>query len=293
MDTSATTKYPIVLVHGLFGFDHIGPFNYFNGIKEALNNAGAYVYVAKVSAAHSSEERGEQLIEQLRALNRQTGVAKFNVIGHSQGALTARYAAAVAPELVASVTSVSGPNQGSELADRVRQVLTPGALPETIAAAMSSALGSFISALGGERKLPQNALSALNALTTEGVAKFNQTYPQGLPDTWGAMGADRVNGVLYYSWSGIIKGSLFSESLNLLDPLHNACRVFGSFFTRESKENDGMVGRYSSHLGHVIRSDYPLDHLDTINHVAALASKSVDPAGLYVEHACRLKAKGV
>lgn len=107
------------------------------------------------------------------------------------------------------------------------------------------------------------------------------------------MGAEQVNGVLYYSWSGIIKGSLFSESLNIFDPLHNACRVFGSFFTRESKENDGMVGRFSSHLGQVIRSDYPLDHLDTINHVAALANKSVDPAGLYVEHARRLKAKGV
>lgn len=293
MDTSANTRYPIVLVHGLFGFDHIGPFNYFNGIKEALNKAGATVYVAKVSAANSSEERGEQLLEQLRALATQNGLQRFNVIGHSQGALTARYAAAIAPERVASVTSVSGPNQGSELADRVRQALTPGALPETVAAALSSALGSFISRLSGRRELPQDALGALNALTTEGVAAFNKKYPQGLPETWGAMGAEQVNGVLYYSWSGVIKGSLLSESLNIFDPLHNACRVFGSFFTRESKENDGMVGRFSSHLGQVIRSDYPLDHLDTINHVAALANKSVDPAGLYVEHARRLKAKGV
>ena len=36
MDDSANTKYPILLVHGLFGFGRIGPFNYFKGIKQAI-----------------------------------------------------------------------------------------------------------------------------------------------------------------------------------------------------------------------------------------------------------------
>lgn len=106
------------------------------------------------------------------------------------------------------------------------------------------------------------------------------------------MGPEQVNDVLYYSWSGIIKGSRLSESLNLLDPLHNACRIFGSFFTRESKQNDGLVGRFSSHLGHVIGSDYAMDHLDTINHLARMNRTRIDPVAHYLDHARRLKAAG-
>ena len=294
MDTSAHTQYPIVLVHGLFGFDHIGPFNYFKGIKQALNNAGATVYVAQVSAANSNELRGEQLLEQVHAICRHYGSPKVNLIGHSQGALTSRYAGAIAPQAVASVTSVSGPNHGSELADRLRQAFTPGKRPELVVAALTTAFGSFLSAISGQPNNPQDALSALDALTTKGVAQFNRKYPQGLPAVWGGMGPEQTDGVFYYSWSGIIKGSLMSESINLLDPLHNACRVFARFFTHETKQNDGMVGRFSSHLGHVIRSDYALDHMDTINHLAGRRPpKAVDPVKLYVEHAQRLKAKGL
>ena len=291
MDDSANTHYPILLVHGLFGFGRIGPFNYFKGIKDALAESGARVFVPIISAANNNETRGEQLLEHIRRVCTQTGAQRVNLIGHSQGALTARYAAATAPHLVASVTSVSGPNHGSEAADRMRQAFVPGTLPETIAGALTTAFSTFLSAITGHSQLPQHALEALNALTTEGVTAFNLKYPQGLPETWGGMGAEHVNGVFYYSWSGIIKGSRLSESLNLLDPLHNACRVFGSFFTRETKENDGMVGRFSSHLGHVIRSDYPLDHLDTINQLGRMSKKTVNPVELYVEHAKHLKNK--
>ena len=293
MDDSAHTQYPILLIHGLFGFDRIGSHQYFNGIREALKHHGASVYVPFISATNGNEERGAQLLQHIHTLRTQTGAQRVNLIGHSQGALTARYVAAVAPEIVASVTSVSGPNHGSELADRLRQALAPGRLGETVAAALTTAFSSFLSSLSGHPHLAQHALNALNALTTEGVAAFNLKYPQGLPPTWGAMGPEQVNDVFYYSWSGIIKGSRLSESMNLLAPLHNACRVFGSFFTRETKENDGLVGRFSSHLGHVIRSDYPLDHLDTINHLAPMGRKPLNPAGLYVEHAKLLKSKGL
>jgi triacylglycerol lipase len=58
------TKYPIVLVHGLFGFDSFLGLDYFYGIPSALTRDGAKVYVAQVSAAHSTEVRGEQLLAQ-------------------------------------------------------------------------------------------------------------------------------------------------------------------------------------------------------------------------------------
>ncbi|MFV0487792.1 MAG: esterase/lipase family protein, partial [Vibrio fluvialis] len=67
------TKYPIVLVHGLFGFDTLAGVDYFYGIPQSLTKDGATVYVAQVSATNSTELRGEQLLEQVETLLAATG----------------------------------------------------------------------------------------------------------------------------------------------------------------------------------------------------------------------------
>jgi lipase chaperone LimK len=56
-----------MLVHGLFGFDKIGPVEYFYGVRSALPSGGATVYLAQVPAANSTEVRGEQEVYQMRA----------------------------------------------------------------------------------------------------------------------------------------------------------------------------------------------------------------------------------
>jgi Predicted acetyltransferases and hydrolases with the alpha/beta hydrolase fold len=45
-----------------------------------------------------------------------------NLIGHSHGGPTARYIAGVRPDLVASVSTVAGTNDGSPVADLVQSV---------------------------------------------------------------------------------------------------------------------------------------------------------------------------
>jgi triacylglycerol lipase len=293
MYTQVTTKYPILLIHGLFGFDHIGSFNMFYGIKEALEEAGCRVHVPALSGAHDNETRGEQLLEQIERFLKRTGFTKVNLFGHSQGALTSRYVAAKRPDLVASVTSISGPNHGSEVADRLRQAFEPGALPEKLAATLTTGFSQFLALLSGNGSLPQQPIAALDALTTAGVGAFNVKYPQGLPLSWGENGPEWVEGVGYYSWSGCISGNLFSEGKNAFDPLHLACRSYALLFEREKDLNDGLVGRFSSHLGSVIRSDYPMDHVDTINQTAAITRTAPDPVALYVDHAVRLSRKGL
>jgi triacylglycerol lipase len=293
MHTEVTTKYPILLVHGLFGFDRIGTFEMFYGITQALEKAGCRVHVPTLSAAHGNETRGEQLVQQIERFLQRTGYLKVNLIGHSQGALSCRYAAATRPDLVASVTSVCGPNHGSEVADKVRHALTPGQLPEALASRLTSGFARFMGLLGGHSELPQNPVEALDALTTEGVALFNRKYPQGLPTQWGGEGSERVCGVHYYSWSGCIKGSVMSEGRNVRDPLHLALRGYALLFERETRFNDGLVGRYSSHLGKVIRSDYPMDHVDAINQSAGRVRNDVEPVKLYVAHAGLLFSKGL
>ena len=286
MQRNAVTRYPILLVHGLFGFERIGHFELFHDVKEALKTAENRVFVPHLSATHDNEMRGEQLLAQIDRVLRGTGASKVNLIGHSQGALTARYAAALAPHAVASVTSVSGPNHGSELADFLRKALVPGQLPELVAHNIATLFGDFLSLLSGSVNLPQNALAALNALTTEGVGAFNDKFSQGLPSTWGGDGPGKVNGVHYYSWSGVLP----ANGLPSLDPIQGVHRALSQYFMTEGQQNDGFVGRFSSHLGQVIRSDYPLDHLSTLRRPANGLPSQPDPISLYVEHAARLKA---
>jgi len=286
MQRNATTRYPILLVHGLFGFERIGHFELFHDVKSALKAAGNRVFVPHLSATHDNEVRGEQLLKQIDSVLRGTRARKVNLIGHSQGALAARYAAALAPDAIASVTSVSGPNHGSELADFLRKALVPGRLPEIVAQNVATVFADFLSLLSGSVTLPQNALAALNGLTTEGVGTFNDKFPQGLPGTWGGHGAAKVNGVHYYSWSGVLP----TNELPIGDPVRSVCLALSQYFMTEGEQNDGFVGRFSSHLGQVIRSDYPLDHLSSLRRTGGAAIRELDPIDLYVEHAARLRA---
>ena len=129
------TRHPIVLVHGLLGFDSLlGIYDYFYGLPSELRSGGAKVYIANVSSSNYTEVRGEQLIRYLDQLRATYGHTKFNLIGHSHGGPTARYVASVRPDLVASMTSVGSPHTGSKVADGLRTAAAPGSALETILA---------------------------------------------------------------------------------------------------------------------------------------------------------------
>jgi hypothetical protein len=73
--------------------------DYFYGIPDALRQGdGAKVFVAQVSAANSTEVRGEQLLAQVKTILAVTGASKVNLVGHSHGGPTTRYVAGVAPQ---------------------------------------------------------------------------------------------------------------------------------------------------------------------------------------------------
>lgn len=207
------TKYPIVLVHGLLGFDSLAGFDYFYGIPQTLSKSGAKVYVAQISATNSTEVRGEQLLAQVENVLAVTGAKKVNLIGHSHGAPTSRYVASVAPQIVASVTSVGGVNKGSKVADLVRNTIPEDSVSEKIAVELSKALTTLIGILSGGLDLPQDGLGALKALTTKGALTFNKLYPEGVPlSSCGDGEWQADNGVYYYSWTGT------ATYTNVLDP---------------------------------------------------------------------------
>jgi len=112
---------PIVLAHGLFGFDRIGvgPITlatYFRGLPELLRAAGNRVLVSQVPPIAGVERRSRMLGRRIRAT---FGDEPVHLIGHSMGGLDAR--ALLACEgcsgRVLSLTTVATPHLGSALAD--------------------------------------------------------------------------------------------------------------------------------------------------------------------------------
>lgn len=280
------TKYPIVLVHGLFGFDHIGPVDYFYGISSALRRDGAKVYVTQVSAANSTEVRGEQLLTQVKQILAATGAAKVNLIGHSHGGPTIRYVASVRPDLVASVTSVGGVNKGSAVADLILGVAPPGSLTNSALVSITNGLGTVISFLSGGSGLSQDALAAVKSLSTAGSLKFNQAHPEGVPTSACGEGAYNVKGIYYFSWSG---AKPYTNALDVVDP---ALALTSLAFS--GAKNDGLVSSCSSHLGRVIRDNYAFNHLDEVNQTVGLVNLfETNPVTLYRQQANRLRNLGL
>ena len=281
------TKYPIVLVHGLFGFDSILGIDYWYRIPENLRADGAQVFVTQVSAANSTEVRGEQLLTQVKQILAITGASKVNLIGHSHGGPTARYISGVAPSLVASVTSVGGVNRGSDFADAVRGVLPNGSpLTSVVAATVDATPTALIQGLSGQSSLPKNANAALTSLSTAGSLAYNAKFPAGIPTSGCGNGATLVNGVRYYSWGGS------TPYTNILDPIDAPLLLTSAFFN--GKANDGLVSACSMNLGQVIRTDYIMNHLDEVNQTVGLTSIwETNPVELFRQHANRLKLAGL
>lgn len=280
------TRHPIVLVHGLLGFDSLlGVYDYWYGVPADLRAGGAKVFVANVSSSNYTEVRGEQLIRDLLNLRAIYGYQKFNLIGHSHGGPTARYVASVRPDLVASVTSVGSPHTGSKVADALATTLPEGSPLRPLVAGFVDALSVLIETLSGDAD-PQNALGALASLSSSGAAAFNARHPQGLPTYRCGQGASSVNGVRYYSWGGT---SVLTNILDASDPMLGAGALFFGF-----EQNDGLVGQCSSHLGVVLRDDYGWNHLDEVNQIFGLRGLfASNPVSVIRAHANRLKYAGL
>lgn len=280
------TRHPIVLVHGLLGFDSLlGVYDYWYGVPSNLTSGGARVYVANVSSSNFSEVRGEQLIRELDTLRAIHGHTKFNLIGHSHGGPTIRYVASVRRDLVASVTTVGSPHTGSRVADGLNATLSPGSALRPLVAGFVNALSVLIEVLSGDND-PQDALAALTSLSSSGAVAFNTRHPQGKPSSACGQGAAVVNGVRYYSWGGT------SVLTHVLDPSDALMGTGGLFFGFE--QNDGLVGKCSSHWGVVLRDDYGWNHLDQVNQVFGLTSWfASSPVSVIRSHANRLKTAGL
>lgn len=286
----AQTKYPVVFNHGMSGFIRIGTddlgLDYWYQILPDLARNGANVWATRVSPFNSTEVRGEQLVQQVEEILALTGSQKVNLIGHSHGGPTIRYAAGVIPNKIASLTSVAGPNKGSGVADLILKA--EGTVIEAPLVGAVNVLSKFITLAQGlnPNQFPHDALASGRSLTLAGMNQFNAKFPQGVPTSNCAEGAYQQNGIQFYSFTGV------GNVTNLLDP--DSVLKLTSLFIDGGKDNDGLVPRCSAKFGKTIRDNYNWNHLDEVNQVLGLRSVfAPDPVSVYRQHANRLKLQGL
>jgi triacylglycerol lipase len=279
------TQYPIVLVHGVSGFDQIlGLVEYFQGIPAELRKGGAVVYTPNLTAWEDVYVRGEQLMSFIEnTVLPETGASKVNFIGHSLGAPTARYISGIKPEIVASITSVNGGNYGSGVADWAIDNLF-GTVLEKPAVKLISLSGNLLDALSGNPEYSSDALKTLKFGSSKGSAIFNQQFPDGQPSEYCGEGERYVNGVHYFSWGST---GIFTNFLDVSDPILALTDKLGYW---NGDESDGLVAKCAQHWGEVISVDYSMNHLDATNMLFGLHNLlETNPITLFENHASRLR----
>lgn len=290
-NTQSQTKNPIVLVPGIFAFDTIAGIDYWYQIPSALQSQGAKVHVPKINAFDSSAKRGESLIAQLEQIRAASGgsVKKFNLIGHSQGGLTARYVLNTRPDLVASVTTLNSPHKGSPMADIATGVAPAGSLRGVAFDVFANSVGNLVNLLSNNKKSTSDVRAMLAEFNKNGAATNNQRYPVGVPTSSCGEGPETVNlngnSIRLYSMSGT---SPLTNVLDISDPLFTVTSL--AF----NESNDGVTGRCSSHFGKVLKDNYTMNHLDVTNQVLGLVSLfETNPKTLFQSQANRLKNLGL
>jgi len=214
------TKYPILLVHGVF-FRDFALLNYWGRIPSHLIKNGAKIYYGEHESAASIEESGKELAEKIKSIVEKTGCEKLNIIAHSKGGLDCRYAIshAGANMFTASLTTVNTPHNGCLFADYLLDKI-PAKTQRSIARKYNSA-----SKLIGDKN--PDFINAVKGLTSETCCKFNKSTPD-------------AEGIFYQSiGSKMNKAKSGKFPLNIMYP----------FVKHFDGENDGLVSLASMKYG--------------------------------------------
>ncbi len=164
------TRYPILMVHGVF-FRDFKYFNYWGRIPEELEVHGAKIFYGNHQSAASVADSGGELARRIKGIVAETGCQKVNIIAHSKGGLDSRYAISRLgmAEYVASLTTINTPHRGCIFADYLLDKL-PQAVKDKVAEGYNAALRK----LGDEKP---DFIAAVTDLTASACKRFNQNVP--------------------------------------------------------------------------------------------------------------------
>ena len=266
--TICQTKYPIVLIHGIFFRDN-KLFNYWGRIPQTLKLHGATIYYGQHQSALTVKESARELTARIKLITERSGCQKVNIIAHSKGGLDCRYAISefgLAP-YVASLTTINTPHRGCVFAERLLYAAT-----EKTKNNIANAYNATFRALGDETP---DFLAAVTDLTASSCKEMNErlSFPNGI-----------------YAQS---VGSVMSHPRKGRFPLNLTYRYVKGF----DGENDGLVGESSFAWGEkytLLRTDGKrgISHGDMID-LNRENIKDFDIRAFYTELVSDLRERGL
>ena len=218
------TKYPLLMVHGVF-FRDFKYFNYWGRIPDELETNGATIYYGNHQSAASVANSAQELADRIKQIVKDTGCEKVNIIAHSKGGLDTKYATAmldVAP-FVASITTINTPHLGCEFAEYLLDK-APEGFRKKVADTYNSAL----------KKLGDDNPSFIDAVTDLTASRCREIWNETSKYDF------KGNGIYTQS-----VGSCMNKATGGAFPLNMSYNLVKHF----DGKNDGLVGEKSFPFG--------------------------------------------
>ncbi len=262
------TKYPILLVHGVF-FRDFKYLNYWGRIPAALEKNGAKIYYGNHHSAASVESCAKELSERIKSIVEEVGCEKLNVIAHSKGGLDIRYAMQYLgiSEYIASLTTINTPHRGCKFADYLLEK-APVSFKNKVASTYNNAFRKF----GDENP---DFIEAVTDLTSSVCQPRDEDMPT--PDS---VYCQSVGSKLSKAASGTFPLNLTYNLVNIFDGA-----------------NDGLVGEDSFRWGENYtflepKGDRGISHADMID-LNRENLPDFDVREFYIELVSDLKNRGL
>ncbi|MDR0783337.1 MAG: hypothetical protein LBE83_06220 [Propionibacteriaceae bacterium] len=262
------TRYPLLLVHGVF-FRDWKHFNYWGRIPKELTDNGARIFYGNHNSSLPVEQTAHELKQRILDVLQETGAAKVHIIAHSKGGLDSRYAISQLGmgKYVASLTTINTPHRGTPLASALMDVT-----PDKFQHAIGRRYKALFRRLGDS---DSDFLGSVKDLTPERCRELNQIMPD-----------DR--GVLYQSL-----GSKMGSSTSAIFPLNLGHAIIKGL----GGDNDGLVCTDSMAWGNALPIVLPqgragISHADMVD-LTRKDIRNFDVCELYVGLVSDLRERGL
>jgi triacylglycerol lipase len=261
------TKYPIVLVHGVF-FRDWQIFNYWGRIPRELSRNGARIYYGRQQSASTIADSAGELKERILGIIKETGCGKVNIIAHSKGGLDARYAVSRLGlyEHVASLTTINTPHKGCLWVDKALKKI-----PDSVVRRIARRYNAVFTRLGDRKP---DFIAAVTDLTAENCRKLEEEMSD-TKDVYCQSVMSVMNGML---------SDVFPQNLTYL------------LVKKAEGSNDGLVSEESAKWGNFLGTIKTggrkgISHGDMID-LQRRNIKDFDVREFYVKIVSDLKARG-